>query len=83
MKYASKVIELMASYPGRDFRMIEIVRYVCPAPESTEARHAVRIAVSRVLLSLSDCGTILIRPPRVARGGYALYRWRVERSGEC
>lgn len=73
MKYAKEVIELMAAFPGRDFKMIEIVRYV-NAPRSD--RHKVRIGVSRVLKTLQDSGVVLVRPPRAIRGGYALYRWR-------
>lgn len=72
MKYAKEVIELMSAYPGRDFRMIEIVRYV-GAPK--HERHKVRVGVSRVLQALQESGLILVRPPSHARGGYALYRW--------
>ena len=73
MKYAREVIGLMAAHPGRDWRMVEIVRYV---DDSKENRHRVRIGVLRVLKELETCGSVLIRPPRTIRGGYALYRWR-------
>lgn len=75
MLYAREVIELMAAYPGRDFRMREIVRYAMRGRE-TNQRHKIRVGVARVLLELERSGAILRRPPRAARGGYAEYRWR-------
>ena len=73
MKYADKVIELMASYPGREFRMVEIVRYVAPARPIN--RGAVREGVRLVLDSLAKCGSIVKHRPG-QRGGFAVYRWR-------
>lgn len=75
MKYASKVIELMAAHPGRDFRMLHIVRYVCPNPKSQRERSAIREAVRLALISLMDCGAVICRPSVHKRGGYAVYRW--------
>lgn len=74
MLYASKVIELLSAHPGRDFRMIEIIRYVGAKPNQRD-RHRVRVGVARVVGVLAECGTVLVRPPRAMRGGYALYRW--------
>ena len=74
MKYADKVIELMAAMPGREFRMVEIVRYVCPIPKSSKDRSAVREGVRIVLLSLIGCGNVACRRAS-ARGRYAAYRW--------
>lgn len=75
MKYAEKVIELLSSRPGHDFRMMEILRHV-GAPD--HERHRARKGVSRVIVLLSDCGSIAVRPHRASRGGFALYRWKSE-----
>ncbi len=69
----------MAAYPGRDWKMKEIVRYVDPVAEGKH-RQRLRIGVIRVLHALSDTGAVLIRPPRASRGGTALYRWRSDTS---
>ena len=73
MKYAKETMELMAAYPGRDFKMAEVVRFVMS--QGNHNVHNVRIGVSRVMSELESSGTILRRPPRAARGGFALYRW--------
>ncbi len=77
MKYAREVVELLAAYPGREFKAQQIVRYVCPNPQNTRERRAVRMGVHRVLSELRAVGTVLSRPPIVARGGYAVYWWKV------
>lgn len=74
MKYAREVIELMSAYPGRDFRMAEIVRYVNPKAATSE-KHNLRRAILRVLDLLEDTGAILKQPP-VASGGFAEYQWK-------
>ena len=74
MKYAREVLELVAAFPGRDFRMNELVRYVMS--QGNYQKHNVRIGVLRVLEALECSGSIIRRPPRASRGGYALYRWR-------
>jgi hypothetical protein len=76
MKHADKVIDLMAAFPGREFRMLHIVRYVCPNPKSQRERSSVREAVRVALGSLIDCGVVICRPSAHKRGGYAVYRWR-------
>lgn len=59
MKYAKEVIDLLAAYPGREFRMIQIVRHVSGArPLSIRQRNAVRQGVLRVLESLEESGQI-------------------------
>ena len=74
MKYAHQVIDLMAAFPGRDWRMVELVRYVEPTA-TVKKRHSVRISVMRVLISLEDAG-VLIKRPSTARGKFATYRWK-------
>lgn len=59
MKYAKEVIELLASYPGKEFRMAQIVRHVSRGMPLTPARrNAVRQGVLRVLSSLEDSGQV-------------------------
>lgn len=75
MKYAKEVIELLEPYPGRHFRMGDIVRYVAPHATGHE-RQRVRKGVLRVLESLVDSGHVRIEPA-VRRGGFATYAWKV------
>lgn len=77
--YAREVIELMGSYPGRDFRMVEIVRYVTNGRTlDLKGRRSLRRGVLRVVLALSESGSVLIDPPQHTRGGFAHYRWKSE-----
>lgn len=79
MRYAREVIDLMGAYPGRDFRMIEILHYVTNGKTlSVREKRAMRKGVLRVVQQLSESGTVLVRPPSHARGGYAVYRWKSE-----
>lgn len=77
MKYASAIISLMASCPGRQFKAKQICRFVCPKPKDLAERRAVRKGVYRVLLELSAVGSVLSRPPVAKRGSYTIYWWRV------
>lgn len=77
MLYATEIIELMAAFPGRDFKMAHVVNYVIDGKEiNLREKRAVRKAVIRAITALSSTGCVLIRPPRASRGGYANYRWR-------
>ena len=50
MKYASEVIDLMAAFPGREFRMAEILRHVSRGVAlSPRAADTMRKGVGRVL----------------------------------
>lgn len=76
MKYAGEVIDLMAAYPERQFKMLELVRHVTRARALTEReKAAVRKAVGRVLAELDTAGSVAIEKPDV-RGRYASYSWR-------
>lgn len=76
MKYAKEVIELLAAYPGRDWKMAQVIREVSGARSMTlKERQRLRVGVARVLSDLGREGIITIKPPMVRRGGYALYRW--------
>ncbi len=74
MKYAHEVMDLLAPYPGRQFRMAEIVRYVAPRATGAD-RQRVRNGVLRVLESLCEHGSVEIEPA-ACRGGFATYAWR-------
>lgn len=59
MKYAKEVIDLMAAYPGREFRMAEIIRHVCRGRRlSSRETEAIRKAVRRVLAALEEGGQL-------------------------
>lgn len=75
MKYAHEVMDLMAPYPGRKFRMAEIVRYVDPHANGA-ARQRVHKGVLRVLKSLHEHGQVEIEPA-AGLGGFASYAWKV------
>lgn len=78
MLHAEKIIELLEPYPGRAFRMSEIVRYVSSGRSlDLKGRRAMRKAVLRVLAALADSQHVEIRPPRAVLGGPAFYAWKV------
>jgi len=74
VKYAHEVIDLLAPYPGRQFRMADIVRYVAPNAQGAD-RQRVRNGVLRVLESLADNGSVAVEPAAY-RGGFATYAWQ-------
>lgn len=75
MRYAAEVIDLLAAYPGRMFRMIEIVRHVAKGrPHCKQQRDRYRQGVLRVLRALSDADSIRCKPG--LRGQPAMYSWR-------
>ena len=74
MKYAKEVMDLMGPYPGRHFRMGDLVRYVAPQAAGPD-RQRVRNGVLRVLESLAESGHVEI-VPAARRGGFSTYAWR-------
>lgn len=79
MLYARDVIDLLGAYPGRDWKMVEIVRHVSRGIEMNERqKRSIRKAVLRVMQALQSSGLVLVRPPTAARGGFAHYRWKSE-----
>ena len=74
MKYADKVIDLLAAYPGRPFVMRQIIHYVNPQAGCRE-RMAVKKSVQRVMLALSSAGSVSVTPQKKL-GGQALYVWK-------
>ncbi len=75
MKYAQEIIELMGAYPGRAFRMREIVNSIAGKKASDKARKQIRIGVWRVLNQLSESGQIIIQK-RKENGAASRYSWR-------
>lgn len=76
MKYASEVIDLLAAYPGREFRMAQIVRHVTQAKAITESqRGAVREGVRQVLVELSKSGQVQVEKTGATS---ATYTWELK-----
>lgn len=70
----------MRPYPGRKWRMREILRYVeitrnCGADR--KRKKAIRIGVGRVMDVLVEHGIVTRTPPKGA-GSFALYAWKPE-----
>jgi hypothetical protein len=79
LKFASEIIDLMGAYPGRDFRMVQIVRYVANGRTlDLKERRAARKAVLRALEALVASGSVLLTPPTASRGAPVFYRWKSE-----
>lgn len=77
MKYAREVIGLLAAYPGRAFKMIQIVRHVAEGkPANAREWERVRKGVRRVLDSLEESGQIGSNRLSVMNGEPGLYRWK-------
>ncbi len=74
MKYAREVIELLAPFPGREFRMAEIIRYIGPRATGTD-RMRVHKGVLRVLAHLIEQGNVEHCTPGVGRGEISTYAW--------
>ena len=80
MLFAKEVIDLMAAFPGREWRMGEIVNHVARGrPPSKQQRNRYRQGVLRVIRELIEARVIEFKPAR--RGGTALYRWKVRHEG--
>jgi hypothetical protein len=76
-----EIVELMGAFPGREFRMVHILRYVTDKKTLDErAKRASRQAALRALASLSRAGLVRVRPPKASRGGYASYRWATDQK---
>jgi hypothetical protein len=77
LKFASEIIELMAAYPEREFRMGQIVRYAVKGRTlDLKERRAARLAVWRALGAFIENGSIATRPDRPRNGAPAFYRWK-------
>lgn len=75
MRYAREVMDLMAPFPGRSWRIAEIVNHVARGrPASKQQRERYRKGVRRVLESLIEMGCVEREPAQ--NGGTTRYRWR-------
>jgi fructose-1,6-bisphosphatase/sedoheptulose 1,7-bisphosphatase-like protein len=79
MQYAREVMDLMGAYPGREFRMAGIVRYIVGKTADARRKKACTEAVRRVLQALKDSGAIEIKEAE-CNGAPATYTWK---SSEC
>lgn len=75
MKLADRVIDLMAAFPNKWFRMGEIVTYIDPDLNAKKNRETIRKQVKRVLLLLQETGSLEVRVCKV-NGSYSTYRWK-------
>lgn len=79
MLYARDIVELMGAYPGREFRMVHIVRYVSQGKQlALKERRAVRKAVQRALEAFAEAGSVRKNPPTASRGAPVFYVWKSE-----
>lgn len=77
MKYASEVIDLMAAYPGRPFRLGEAVRHVSMGRALTrQERTRIERGVQRAMQALEEVGSVEIREAAPGCHGRE-YLWRV------
>ena len=79
MKYAREVIDLMACYPGRHFKVRQLVRHAAPTASPAQ-RASIRVSVHRVLRALEESGQIESTRGEVANGGDASYWWKTVTS---
>lgn len=74
MKYGREVIDLLGAYPGRFFKMRQIINHIDPNAKG-KARLRVRVGVSRVLQELESSGLIRVKAAEV-RGASGEYKWK-------
>jgi hypothetical protein len=82
MHYADKVIELLGAYPGRAFRMADIVRYLDARARCARDKQRLRKGALRALTVLEETGVVEKRA-RPVPGSFAIYRWKSETSSHC
>lgn len=77
MKYAKEAIDLMAAYPGRAFRMMEIVRHVSRGRALTKTEKTrIQRGIQRAMVALEEAGSVMISPSEGAWHGFE-YQWHV------
>ena len=75
MKHADKVINLMGAFPGKQFKMNQIVRYISPKPPTQKERDAIRMQVRVVLKHLHESGCVEITKGE-GRTSPIMYSWK-------
>lgn len=79
MLYAHELIELMGAFPGRDFRMGDLVTYVRNGRElDPKQTMALRKGVERALDALESSGSVIVVRPFHNQRGWAYYRWKCD-----
>jgi hypothetical protein len=81
VKYAKEVIDLLGAYPGRRFKMRQILNHVSPRADGRRLA-VVRTGVWRALQALEESGQVVISRPD-ANGAHAEYWWKSITSGSC
>lgn len=83
MKYAREVIELMGAYPGRRFKVRQIVNHAAPRATPIQ-RASIRVSIHRVLRLLEESGQIESTRTQAKLGSDAEYWWKTvaRTSGE-
>lgn len=74
MKYAHEVIDLMAAFPDRRFKMRQIINHVAPRADQRQ-RAVVRTGVWRVLVALEEAGQISSTRDEVQSRVHVEYWW--------
>lgn len=77
MKYAKEILDLMPAYPGRKFRLVELVRHVSKGRAicQTEKTRLQR-GIQRVMVEMARNGSVSIHEPE--KGGHGRqYEWNV------
>jgi hypothetical protein len=73
VKYAKEVIDLLGAYPGRRFKMTNILNHVAPRATGAE-RNRVKIGVWRALNALRAAGSVACEEADRS-GAHAEYWW--------
>ncbi len=77
MKYAKEVIGLMSAYPGRDWKMANLINEVSQGRTiCKQERNRLRFCVAEVLKALESSGSIEVTKQKPLRGSFAFYRWK-------
>ncbi|WP_321905143.1 hypothetical protein [Paraburkholderia tropica] len=79
MKYASEIMGLMAPYPGRKFRMRQLVQSIAGKHAEEREKKQVRMGVWRVLKLLEESGHIVVEA-QAGRGASASYAWKASET---
>ena len=75
MKYAREIIDLMGCYPGRRFKVRQLVNTVAPRALPKQ-RASIREGVRRVLVALEASGQIESTRGEIVSGADAEYWWK-------
>ncbi|APX75805.1 hypothetical protein BUW96_13620 [Achromobacter insolitus] len=79
MKYAHEVIDLMAAFLDRRFKMRQIINHVAPRADQRQ-RAVVRTGVWRVLVALEESGQIASTGDEVESRVHVEYWWSTTTS---